>query len=47
MTTKKKVIAVATLVVVCAIGVAKVLGYDVTPICEIAPSLCDNEQESE
>lgn len=38
---KKKVSAIVVLVAVCAIGIARVLGYDVTPVCAVVPTLCE------
>lgn len=37
---KKAIIGIVGLVAFCAIGVARLLGYDVAPVCAVAPSLC-------
>jgi hypothetical protein len=45
--TKKKIVAIASLVIVAGIGIAKVLGYDVAPVCEVVPSLCQSDKLTE
>jgi hypothetical protein len=43
MSKKQKVIGIATLVVVAGLGIAEILGYDISPVCEIAPTLCEKK----